>query len=104
MFIKLFLFFSFDYLSRQGKTETMTISVELKDTITNSSISETSASIRSYAPQTYYTQNRMVTGEDYNVYPLTSNQEIIKNVDQAKPSEKLSVKLSDGELSVEVSK
>ena len=33
-----------------------------------------------------------------------SNQEIIKNVDQAKPSEKLSVKLSDGELSVEVSK
>ena len=33
-----------------------------------------------------------------------SKQEIIKNVDQAKPSEKLSVKLSDGELSVEVSK
>jgi len=33
-----------------------------------------------------------------------SNQEIIKNVDRAKPSEKLSVKLSDGELSVEVSK
>ena len=33
-----------------------------------------------------------------------SKQEIIKNVNQAKPSEKLSVKLSDGELSVEVSK
>ena len=33
-----------------------------------------------------------------------SKQEIIKNVDQAKPSEKLSVKLSDGELSVKVSK
>ncbi len=33
-----------------------------------------------------------------------SKQEIIKKVDQAKPSEKLSVKLSDGELSVEVSK
>ena len=33
-----------------------------------------------------------------------SKQEIIKNVGQAKPSEKLSVKLSDGELSVEVSK
>jgi len=70
--------FTFDYLSRTGKTETMTVSVELKDTITNSSVSETSASIRNYAPQTYYTQNRMVTGEDYNVYPLTSNQEIIK--------------------------
>ena len=35
---------------------------------------------------------------------INSKQEIIKNVDQAKPSEKLSVKLSDGELSVEVSK
>ena len=33
-----------------------------------------------------------------------SKQEIIKKVDQAKPSEKLSVKLSDGKLSVEVSK
>ena len=29
------------------------------------------------APQTYYTQNRMITGEDYNIAP-TSSQEIIK--------------------------
>src|SRR6056300_1586081 len=30
------------------------------------------------APQAYYTQNRMVTGEDYNTFPLTSNPQIVK--------------------------
>lgn len=70
--------FNFDYISKSGKSETMTITLELKDTITNASISESSQSIRTYAPQTYYTQNRMVTGEDYNITPLTTNQEVIK--------------------------
>ena len=70
--------FSFDYVSKAGKVETMTVTMELKDTVTNASTSESSASIRSYAPQTYYTQNRMITGEDYNITPLTTNQEIIK--------------------------
>tara|TARA_Y200000002_G_scaffold136879_1_gene112843 strand:+ start:9828 stop:13385 length:3558 start_codon:yes stop_codon:yes gene_type:complete len=70
--------FSFDYLSKSGRSETMSVTLELKDTITNASTSESSASIRNYAPQTYYTQNRMITGEDYNITPLTTNQEIIK--------------------------
>lgn len=31
---------------------------------------ETDAQIKQRAPQVYYTQNRMVNGEDYNIYPL----------------------------------
>ena len=70
--------FTLNYLSQAGTTETLTIGVELKTPVTNATTSESSASIRQNAPQTYYTQNRMITGEDYNIVPLTSNQEIIK--------------------------
>ena len=66
------------YLSRTGKTETLTIVYQLKYTVDNSSISETSASIKRNAPSNFYTQNRMVTAEDYQIAPLTSSQEIIK--------------------------
>ena len=67
-----------DYTSRSGTTETLTLGLELKSSVTNASQSETSQSIRANAPQTYYTQNRMITGEDYNVYPSSTNQEIVK--------------------------
>ena len=70
--------FSVDYISRAGTTETLTVGIELKENITNASTSESTPTIRQNAPQTYYTQNRMVTGEDYNIIPLTVNQEIIK--------------------------
>ena len=66
------------YVSASGKNEILTIAMSLQYTIDNASNSETSASIRSNAPATYYTQNRMITGEDYNVAPLSANQEIIK--------------------------
>ena len=70
--------FTVDYISKAGTTETLTIGLELKENITNATTSESTPSIRQNAPQTYYTQNRMVTGEDYNIVPLTANQEIIK--------------------------
>jgi hypothetical protein len=66
------------YISRTGKVESLTITFELKYTVDNSSASETNASIKRNAPSTYYTQNRMVTGEDYQVAPLGVSQEIIK--------------------------
>jgi len=66
------------YQSKQGTSEKLTIGLELKYAIDNASTSETSASIKANAPATYYTQNRMVTGEDYNVAPLNISQEIIK--------------------------
>jgi len=66
------------YISRAGKTETVTLTFALKYTVDNSSISESNASIKRNAPSTYYTQNRMVTGEDYQLGPLTVSQEIVK--------------------------
>ena len=66
------------YLSKTGKSENLTLVFQLKYTVDNASISETSASIKRNAPSSYYTQNRMVTAEDYQIAPLTSSQEIIK--------------------------
>ena len=66
------------YISRAGKSEALTITLDLQYTVDNSSTSETNESIKSSAPRNYYTQNRMVTAEDYNVAPLSTSQEIIK--------------------------
>ena len=67
-----------DYLSRNNSIQTLTMSLALKETVDNSSVSETTASIKRNAPQTYYSQNRMITGEDYQILPLNVSQEIVK--------------------------
>ena len=66
------------YISRRNTSETLTITLALKYTITNASASESNARIKSVAPSTYYTQNRLITAEDYNVGPLGISQEIVK--------------------------
>jgi len=66
------------YVSKAGKAETITITLELKYTVDNSTVSETNASIKKNAPSTYYTQNRLITGEDYQLGPLAVSQEIVK--------------------------
>jgi hypothetical protein len=67
-----------DYISKNNTEETLTFELSLKYSVLNSSPSETNASIKQNAPALYYTQNRMITGEDYNIIPLTVSQEIIK--------------------------
>ncbi|KKN58211.1 hypothetical protein LCGC14_0554310 [marine sediment metagenome] len=42
----------------------------LQESVSNSTPSETSASVKERAPQVFFTQDRMVNGEDYNVFPL----------------------------------
>lgn len=42
----------------------------LQETVRNSAPADTSADIKNNAPQIFYTQDRMVNGEDYNVFPL----------------------------------
>lgn len=66
------------YLSRAGRVETLTITMDLQSIIDNASSTETIESIKTNAPSTYYTQNRLITGEDYNLGPLGISQEIIK--------------------------
>lgn len=66
------------YISQSGQANVLTIIVSLQYTVTNSSASESDADIKLKAPQTYYTQNRMITGEDYNIAPLNVSPDIIK--------------------------
>ena len=66
------------YQGRNGNRETLVLGLELKYTVANSNTSESNDEIRTNAPATYYTQNRLITGEDYNIGPLAISQDIIK--------------------------
>ena len=66
------------YLNKSGVEHTLTVGLELLSTVANSAASEDINSIRTNAPALYYTQNRMITAEDYNLAPLTSSQNIVK--------------------------
>ena len=66
------------YQSRTGRVETLTIRASLNYTIANSTAKETIEEIRTKAPQSYYTQNRMITGEDYNLFPYVQYPNILK--------------------------
>lgn len=66
------------YVSNLGQIEKLTLTLNLQSSISNSSSTETNDSIKSRAPATYYTQNRMITAEDYNISPLSVNQEVVK--------------------------
>jgi len=66
------------YVGARGTTENITIQMSLKQPVSNAASSESTDSIKTNAPSTYYTQNRLITGEDYNVGPLGISQDIIK--------------------------
>jgi len=69
---------SIPYANKQGVEHTLTISLSLKTSVTSAAGSEDVASIRANAPAVYYTQNRMITGEDYNLAPFGASQDILK--------------------------
>lgn len=66
------------YINKSGVEHTLTIGMALQSTVAISSASEDIESIRTNAPAQYYTQNRMITGEDYNLAPLATSQNIVK--------------------------
>lgn len=69
---------AFSYISKKNTIETLTVTASLKYTVTNANAAPSLSSIKSLAPQQYYTQNRMITGEDYNIFPQTSFTNIQK--------------------------
>jgi hypothetical protein len=69
---------SIPYVSNYGQQEVLTVSLSLETTISTAETTETNANIKANAPATYYTQNRMITGEDYNIAPLSVSQQILK--------------------------
>lgn len=66
------------YVNGVGQTHTLQMTLSLQYTISNSSGAESNASIQTKAPQNYYLQNRMITGEDYNIAPLGAGSDILK--------------------------
>ena len=66
------------YIDLHGVTQTLTITASLKYTVTNASATQSLDSIKTYAPQNYYTQNRMITSEDYQIFPLSNFTSIQK--------------------------
>jgi hypothetical protein len=70
---------SIGYISRTGKLETITFTCGLSQPVSNAASRENIADIKQRAPARYYTQNRMVNGEDYNNFPYTLFGTIIKS-------------------------
>jgi hypothetical protein len=68
-----------NYISRVGRIETLTMTLELTVPVSNAQARETLQNIKQRAPQRYYSQNRMVNGEDYNNFPYTLYGSIIKS-------------------------
>jgi hypothetical protein len=66
------------YRNKNNVEHTLTIGLALQNTVANSAASEDIDNIRANAPAVYYTQNRMITAEDYNLAPLLGSQNIVK--------------------------
>ena len=79
-----------DYYSRNGQVNTLTVSASLQTTVTNASASQTVSEIKRLAPQSFYTNNRMITPEDYQITPLVENPSIAKAKSQVRTSSGIS--------------
>ena len=66
------------YISKDGRPEKLTITGNLQYTVSNSSRRDLISEIKDKAPQNFYTQGRMVNGEDYNIVPYTNYADIVK--------------------------
>ena len=67
------------YVSRTGQLETITFTCGITQPVSNAQPRETLDEIKQRAPARYYTQNRMVNGEDYVNFPFTLYNSIIKS-------------------------
>ena len=67
------------YIDRNGNLQTITFTCGITRPVSNSQAREPIAEIKQRAPARYYTQNRMVNGEDYNLFPYTAYNSIIKS-------------------------
>jgi hypothetical protein len=70
--------FAFGYVDELANTWNVAFTTNLTYTVNNAQSTESNAQIAQNAPQLYYTQDRMVNGEDYNLFPLQDSR-ILKN-------------------------
>tara|TARA_R110000868_G_scaffold115478_3_gene308346 strand:- start:23183 stop:26713 length:3531 start_codon:yes stop_codon:yes gene_type:complete len=69
---------SFNYISNDNNVYTATVRASLKATVSNSSARESIESIRANAGRFFSTQDRMITADDYSIYPITVSENIRK--------------------------
>jgi hypothetical protein len=74
------------YIDRTGNLQTITFTCGITQPVTNAQARESLDAIKQRAPARYYTQNRMVNGEDYNLFPYTQYNSIIKSKAVARAS------------------
>lgn len=75
--------FNFTYNDNLGNIFSVAFNSGLQYTVSNSQSRETIDQIKLNASQVYYTQDRMVNGEDYNLFPLSSSQALkVKSVNR----------------------
>jgi hypothetical protein len=67
------------YTDRNGNLQTITFTCGITQPVTNAQAREPIEAIKQRAPARFYTQNRMVNGEDYNLFPYTQYNSIIKS-------------------------
>ena len=67
------------YVSRTGQLQTITFTCGITTPVSNAQPRETIDQIKANAPARYYTQDRMVNGEDYNNFPHTAYNSILKS-------------------------
>jgi hypothetical protein len=66
------------YVNAIGTPFNLTVTFSLQNSVNNSLAPETLTAIKQRAPQVYYTQNRMVSAQDYNVFPFSQTTNIVK--------------------------
>lgn len=67
------------YVDRTGSIQTITFTCGITNPVSNAAPRETIQQIKERAPARYYTQDRMVNGEDYTNFPFTAYNSIIKS-------------------------
>ena len=70
--------FNFKYIADDNNEYTANFTAELTEAVNNASSKESVGSIKTNAGRTFAAQNRMVTAEDYSIFPLTVSNNVRK--------------------------
>lgn len=69
--------FNIEYTNANNQIQTLTLTLELQDNMITGLPSETVDEIKRNAPEAFYSKNRMVTGDDYNGFLPTLNNDVL---------------------------
>jgi len=71
---------SIPYVGSDDRVYSLTLTMTSTRDFTENYAGETYASVRRIAPRSYYSQDRMVNAQDYNVYPLSLGSNVVRKV------------------------